>query len=131
MGRVKLFSTLSMDQLETLCGALEERHYKKGEWIFQQGDEGDAFYVVQSGSASVLRAAPGGGERILHNLKAWDTFGERVAFLGKEKRYAGVRVNSASMSCLTVNRGGLENALGSFDAEELLPPLEARTQKIG
>ena len=52
--------------------ALEERHYKKGEWIFQQGDEGDAFYVVQSGTATVLRAAAGGRERTLHNLKAWD-----------------------------------------------------------
>ena len=75
---------------------------------------------MQSGAAKVLRAAAGGGERTLHNLKAWDTFGERAAFLGKEKRFAGVRVSSASMSCLTINRGELERALGSL--ESLLPP---------
>ena len=123
LGRVKVFADFSAAQLEAVCGALEERHYKKGDWIFQQGDAGDAFYVVQSGKASVLRKDPGVGERILKNLKAWDTFGERAAFLGKEKRYAGVRVITTSMSCLTINRGGLENALGPL-ADELLPAVQ-------
>ena len=34
-----------------------EAHYKRGEKIFEQGDEGDAFYVIISGNANVIREA--------------------------------------------------------------------------
>lgn len=44
-----LFSSLDEDSLKTVIGALEEIKHPSGTEVIKQGDEGDFFYVVESG----------------------------------------------------------------------------------
>ena len=47
--RVRLFSGLSNSDLESVNDLLEEKRYRKGSAIFEQGDDGDALYIIGTG----------------------------------------------------------------------------------
>ncbi len=51
--RVEFLSVLPADVLEPLAGRAEHVSVAAGERVFSQGDEGDRFYVVVAGSASI------------------------------------------------------------------------------
>jgi ATP-binding cassette subfamily B protein len=61
--------------------------------IVREGDEADAFYVIESGRARVLKAGPGGQEIPLNVLRPGDSFGE-IGLLRRAKRSASVRASS-------------------------------------
>ena len=64
--KVDLFQGLNDEQLAKLALRLthSEFTYKEGEWVFRQGEEGDAFYVITSGTAEVIRR--GTSSRLAH-----------------------------------------------------------------
>ena len=114
---------MSESEVKTLMGSLRESEYKQGQWVFRQGEEGDAFYIITSGTAEVLRAEDASQlrhPRKLADLQAWSSFGER-ALLKKQARFAGIRASSPVLRCLSVDRGGFERVLGP--PEKLLPDL--------
>lgn len=62
-----LFNNLDEDSLHRVLGSLQEKSAKKGDVIIKQGDEGDFFYVVESGAVQYIvdgeavgKAGPGG-----------------------------------------------------------------------
>lgn len=67
--------------------------YSFGNNIVQEGDEADAFYVICSGKARVIKQGQGGEELPLNTLRAGDSFGE-MALLDHGKRTATVRASS-------------------------------------
>lgn len=50
-----LFRTLEGDQLELLIDVMEEKKFSSGDVIIQQGDKGDYYYVVQSGTCDIFK----------------------------------------------------------------------------
>ncbi len=58
--RIPLFSGLPPAKLKLLAFTSDRVMYGAGENLFQQGDIGDAAYVVLSGKADVLVSTPGG-----------------------------------------------------------------------
>jgi CRP-like cAMP-binding protein len=46
---VKIFSSLSKQQISMLVGAVDEEHFAEGDYIIRQGEEGDTFYIIKSG----------------------------------------------------------------------------------
>jgi CRP-like cAMP-binding protein len=110
--RVDVFSALTPDQLELLRDSMAEAPFKKGEYVFDQGDEGDTFYVITEGSAEVVRWEDGAlNETILAALSEGAYFGER-AILKKQVRYAGVRATSA-LHTMSITKRDFEEALGA------------------
>lgn len=75
------FSQLSAEILEKLCSIAEEKKFKKGQSIFQQGDFAPGIYVVDSGLVRVYKVGSNGKEHVLHMASAGMTFAE-VAVLG-------------------------------------------------
>ena len=75
---------LSEEDLENVIAVGRRASFEAGSAIFEQGDVGDAMYVVLSGRAQV----DVGGR--YHNLDAGSFFGE-MALLRKAKRSATVR----------------------------------------
>ena len=81
----------------------------KGEFVFHEGEEGDAFYIVARGTAVARKrvltadeAVPGGAvyddeHEMLSELNQWDCFGER-ALLRDQVRYASVEATSHVLS---------------------------------
>jgi HEAT repeat protein len=57
-------------------------HYEEGDVVFEQGDEGDAFYVVVNGSIRISR-----GQTELARLRSREGFGE-MAILDRDTRSA-------------------------------------------
>ncbi len=52
--KVPIFNSLSKDDLKEIANGMGRLTFKKDEMIFEQGDTGDAFYVIATGSANVL-----------------------------------------------------------------------------
>ena len=52
---VSLLKSLSDDQRTTLVQLLQPRQYTEGEVVFNQGDAGDKFYIVETGNVAIHR----------------------------------------------------------------------------
>jgi CRP-like cAMP-binding protein len=86
--RVPLFAELSRQELKRIAGVFKERRFADGETIIQQGSGGAAFFVIDSGEATV--AVDGKEQR---TLKAGDHFGE-LALIDEGTRTATVTASS-------------------------------------
>lgn len=87
--QLQLFSTLRPRELRVIDGLLHEREYLEGEVIFDEGEAGQALYVVLEGRVLICRQA--GSEVIpLAEIPAGALFGE-LALLDGVPRTAQAR----------------------------------------
>ena len=91
--RSLLFQFLPDEYFEKIVPLLQEEEYEFGDIIVRQGDPADAFYVLVSGRARVLKIDKNGNEIPLSTLKPGDSFGEAALTEG------GVR--TATVHCST------------------------------
>jgi CRP/FNR family transcriptional regulator, global nitrogen regulator len=73
--------------LEDLGTATAERTYAPGDAVYQEGEYGDALYVLTSGVLKLYRPYSGSKEATLRLLKPWDIFGH-LAFEGETRQRA-------------------------------------------
>ncbi len=78
---------LSPDEIKKLLDAMETRQYNGNNYIINEGDDGDALYILREGSAKVVKESENG--KVLAHLKEGAVFGE-LALLTGEKRAASV-----------------------------------------
>ena len=64
LGKPLLFATLSRSELRVVDGLLHERSYLKGEIIFDEGEEGQALYLLIEGRVIICRQAQSHTARI-------------------------------------------------------------------
>ncbi len=86
---VSLFATLSPRELRIIDGMLHDRHYLANEIIFDEGEEGQALYILLSGSVRIMRNRDRGNE-IIADLTTGDFFGD-LALLDNTPRSAQAR----------------------------------------
>jgi MFS family permease len=85
---VTMFSVLPLPAIEQLARGLESVDVPAGHDVFQQGDVGDHYFVIESGEADVI----GDGE-VVASLGPGVGFGE-IALLRSVRRTATVRATS-------------------------------------
>ncbi|KAB3537731.1 Crp/Fnr family transcriptional regulator [Alkaliphilus pronyensis] len=78
--KIPAFSTLDKENLEKIIAITIERNYRKGTIIFMEGDTGEAFYFIKTGSVKVYKTAPDGREHIFTILGEGDIFAEVTLF---------------------------------------------------
>jgi CRP/FNR family transcriptional regulator len=82
IAQLPLFQGLAPQQLEEIRNITIDRQYQKGEYIFSEGDEGNGFYVIITGSVEIYKASLEGKEKILHIFGPGEPFGEVPVFSG-------------------------------------------------
>ena len=76
-----------------------ERSYDVGETIFEEGDSGDAFFIVQAGEVELDRASTV-GRRSVARFGAGDFFGEMSVVLGEPRSARAVAVKPTRLLAL-------------------------------
>ena len=111
--------------------ALKRKAFKAGEFVFHKGDQGDNFFIVETGNFVVLD-----GSTELANLSKGSCFGE-LALLKSDTRAASVQAVEDS-NCLYIGREIFEQLLGSlseirhmwrYEALRKVPVLAQLTQE--
>ena len=90
--RLPLFADLTRHELQSVARLFKERRFPKGETVVKEGSGGAAFFVIESGEATVFI---GGKEH--STLKAGDYFGE-VALIDQGARMATI-VAASELVC--------------------------------
>lgn len=99
--RMFLFSELSRREIGVVHGFMHERSYLRGEVVFDEGEKGEAFYIVLTGSVLICRQ--GQVYQPIATLDSGKFFGE-LALLDDAPRSAQVRA-AESCTLLVLFRG--------------------------
>ncbi|NJK60474.1 MAG: cyclic nucleotide-binding domain-containing protein [Oscillatoriales cyanobacterium SM2_1_8] len=73
---VSLFTGLLPTHLRRIAKLAQQYDFKKGEYVFRHGDEGDGLYLVLEGAVRISRNLAGMGEEALAILREGHHFGE-------------------------------------------------------
>jgi rhodanese-related sulfurtransferase len=88
-------SRLPSASIDALFQRFERVKKKAGELVVREGDEGDYYYIIESGHCDVTRKV-GGVDMALADLKAGDAFGEE-ALVAESARNATVRMKTGGV----------------------------------
>ncbi len=84
---VPLFRDAPERALEIAAAAVRKRVYEPNATVFQEGDQGEALYIVSAGLVKLSKVDLGGHEKTLAILQSPEFFGE-MALLGETTRSA-------------------------------------------
>ncbi len=87
---IELFSSFSVSALGAIAEKMRLRPLEPGDVVIRQGEVGEDFFLLGSGTVEVTVAA-GGAETVVATLEAGASFGERALLTG-DVRAATVRV---------------------------------------
>ena len=103
---------LSNNNINSIAGAMENKTFRMGDNIIEQGEPGDAFYVLKDGKCSAFQSKQAGDPAVkVGDLVAGDFFGE-TALLTNEPRNATVTVLSQMAEVLVLSKTDFEIILG-------------------
>ena len=96
-GKIPLFSSLTEEELVEIIRAIQPLNLSEGDFLFQEGDDADAAFVLQTGSLSVYLDRSHG--RVdLASLEAGSIIGE-ITLIDGGQRTATVRATSDCALC--------------------------------
>jgi len=84
-----LFSSMSGPEYGSISAFLEQRHVKKGETIFNEGDHGAEMFILYSGSLIAFKKQSDGTQRRMFTIPTGDFFGE-MSIIANEPRSATI-----------------------------------------
>ncbi|MFM1912311.1 MAG: hypothetical protein RIR51_149 [Bacteroidota bacterium] len=86
-----LFNSLEENDLNTVLGAFEEKRFKAGETVIQQGDQGDILYYIEEGELDCYKTfKKEDGDVWLKVYNPGESFGE-LALLYNAPRAATIK----------------------------------------
>ncbi|CAE7039091.1 PRKG1 [Symbiodinium sp. CCMP2592] len=119
LDKVELLSPLKKDEKAALARSMTEVSFVKGELIFKQGAEGDAFYLLVDGTVDVIKDGKP-KTRLKGTREKAAYFGER-ALLQKEPRAATLKVYSVKAKALMLDKQSFEMLLGPLEELQRRP----------
>lgn len=107
--KTELFQGLSKEQLGKITGISIKESHKSGDVLFEEGTEGDKFYLILDGEVRISKIIPGVGEEALAVLKKGAYFGE-MSLIDSEPRSAHAIVNKPT-ELLVIDRTDFQRLL--------------------
>jgi CRP/FNR family transcriptional regulator, cyclic AMP receptor protein len=101
-----VFRGVSPADLEALGGRLRERHLRKGQVLFREGEAGHEMFIVQRGTLIVSKTVRGQVEQVLARMGPGEFFGEMSLFDGAP-RSASVQAETDALM-LVLDRDNLQ-----------------------
>lgn len=86
LSKVELVRSLPPEEMEGVLTCVEPIRVKMNEILFQQGDPGNALYLITGGKINIVNGT-GRGQKVIATLDAGHSFGE-MALLNKDFRTA-------------------------------------------
>ena len=115
--KVPQLGALSNVAINSIAGAMEAKTFRRDDNIIEQGERGDAFYVLKDGSCTAYQSKnPGEPAVKVGELLAGDFFGE-TALLTNEPRNATVTVSSMMTEVLVLSKNDFEMILGPLGSK--------------
>ena len=108
---VEIFAQSDVDDLSAIAAVAREKTFKRGEFIFQAGDPGDALFVIVEGVVEARR----GGELVM-TFKQKQAFGDLSLFDGAPRLTDNIAVEE--VKALVIDRRDFLDLLA--DRPELL-----------
>lgn len=103
LSSVSVLKDLPLVVLNKISDLLKREYFPSGSTIIRQGDPGDKFYIIRSGSVNVIKNDEN-GQRLVGILKKGAYFGEQ-ALIHQDKRLASIISNPPrGTDCLTLDR---------------------------
>lgn len=109
-----LFAGLDDQALHGLARACTRRTYRRGQYLWYQGDDGDRLLVLANGLVKVVFTSHQGDERVLTTLSKYDSVGELAILDGSPRSASVVAVEPTSV--LMINRATLLGLMGRHPA---------------
>ncbi|KAK4819200.1 hypothetical protein QYF61_026816 [Mycteria americana] len=76
---VSLLKNLPEDKLTKIMDCLEVEYYDKGDYVIQEGEEGNAFFIIAQGKVIVTQSTADHSQpQLIKNLHKGDYFGEKA-----------------------------------------------------
>jgi CRP-like cAMP-binding protein len=108
---IRMLGALPVATIEQLGAGLEHAEFVPRQTVFEQGDRGERFYIVESGRAEVILNG-----RVVETLGRGSCFGE-IALLRDQPRTATVRASpDANMRVSILQRNTYLTAVTGYPA---------------
>ena len=111
--KVDVLRSLSIQQVQTLADSMTPVDYEKDECIMKQGEVGDSFFIIVSGTVSCTeKGIMGMGSRNKNTLRENDYFGERGLLKIETRAFSAV--SNGKTKCLSISRSHFEATVGNL-----------------
>ncbi|XP_017461749.1 PREDICTED: cGMP-dependent protein kinase 1-like, partial [Rhagoletis zephyria] len=112
---VPSFSKLNDEVIFKIANVLEEHIYHHGDYIIRQGEKGDTFFIIVSGSVRVtINEGDSSEGKLICTQTKGEFFGER-ALQGEETRSANIIAESPIVTCLVTDRDSFKQLISNLD----------------
>ena len=119
-----LGEVLNASDIDAMALATQKDNFRKGDVIVREGERGDIFYLIESGTVDVLKKDK--GDIPINKLASGQFFGER-ALLSEDVRQATC-VASSDVRCMYLMRDDFVLMLG--DLQDLLDGKASEEDKV-
>lgn len=114
LGQVELLENMDAYERSQLVDAFKATSFTKGEYVIREGDWGELFYIIVSGSAVATKTLkPGHPPQQVKSYSEGCYFGE-LALLRGEPRAANV-IAGSNLKCVTLDRQAFKRLLGPLE----------------
>lgn len=95
--KCSIFSELSQQQLADVAALVRDRSYQPGQFVFIEGEPGEALFVLKQGLIKLTKRTEDGREHILQFVNPGEVFAEVVLFDQKGSYPATAEVQQPSV----------------------------------
>lgn len=106
---IPFFSLLTAKELELIDKIAGKNKFKKGEYIFFEGEAGDKFFIIKSGQVKLTKMIKNGDEQILNIFSKNDIIAEIVAF--DKGNYPASALTMTPTEVIVFDQSELENLI--------------------
>ena len=117
LSQIPLFSSLSNSEFRQLETKIRLAEFKKGDWIYREGEDGRAFHIIVSGRVKIYKKTDSGAERAISTLCRGEHFGE-VALLTDSSRTVSAQAQNDAL-ILQIDKDDFKDILETIPAISL------------